>query len=84
MPPRRPAPARTALLLALCSTACAPMPPAVLVPPALRACRAEPPLPPADADDGAFAAWVAEVLFAGRDCRDGLARVVGLLGEDPR
>jgi hypothetical protein len=26
-----------------------------------------------------FAAWVAEVLFAGRDCRDALARVVEMI-----
>jgi hypothetical protein len=64
------------LLCGLCLTGCA-APPAVVLPPALRGCQPEPPLPVGD--DADFAEWVAAVVFAGRDCRDGLARVVRLI-----
>jgi len=53
----------------------------VVVPEALRTCQAEPAVLGDDADDVALAEWVAGVVFAGRDCRGALARVVELVGD---
>jgi uncharacterized lipoprotein YmbA len=66
------------LLCAASLTACA-SPAPVTLPTALRTCQPEPAPPGPEADDVTFAAWVAEVLFAGRDCRDALARVVEMI-----
>lgn len=76
----RPAP-RLALMLLPCApfwTGCASPPAPIAVPDSLRTCRAEPPAPPAP-DDVDLAAWIAEAIFAGRDCRSALARLVELL-----
>jgi len=75
------APLRACLLVlsTLCCVACA-SPAPVVLPAALRTCQAEPAVPD-NADDVAFAEWVAGVAFAGRDCRSALARVVELVGD---
>jgi uncharacterized lipoprotein YmbA len=66
------------LLCAASLTACA-SPAPVTLPASLRACQPEPEPPRDDADDVVFAEWVAEVVFAGRDCRGALARVVEMI-----
>ncbi len=72
---RRPTPALAALLCALCSTACAPVPQRpVLVqrqPPAelVRPCPDEPPLPAVFADDAEQAQWINDAIEAGAECR---------------
>src|SRR5580693_2370948 len=64
-----------ALLCALCSTACAPVPERpVLVnrdPPAelVRTCPGEPPLPVTFANDGEQARWLNDAIEAGAECR---------------
>src|SRR5689334_13627983 len=72
---RSPALALAALLCALCSTACAPVPQRpVLVqrrpPPELvRPCPDEPPLPAMFMNDGEQAQWINDAIEAGAECR---------------
>lgn len=65
-------------LCVLCLMGCAATP-RVVVPEALRTCQAEPAPPGPEADDVALASWMADTIFAGRDCRGALARVVEML-----
>lgn len=75
-------PAPPALLCALALTACAPAappPPALSLAPSLLVCRGEPPV--ADfPNDAAFMGWVLDLVEAGEDCRQRLARVREVVG----
>jgi len=72
--------------LLLLWTACGAPPPALLrhqVPPSLLACQPQPQPPDAGTTDTALALWIVDLAAAGDDCRGRLARVRGLVGDQP-